>query len=98
MSPQGVHTVGLRELRHNTRGVLDRVLHGETLDVTDYGRLVARIVPVADREPAPLVDRLIEQGRARAATRPGYLPALHPGDGTDKLAAALEEARTGDAR
>ena len=50
--------VGLRELRHNTSEVLARVRRGETVDVTEYGRLVARIVPVEEREPAPVLDRL----------------------------------------
>ena len=34
--------VGLRELRHNTSEVLSRVRRGETVDVTEYGRLFAR--------------------------------------------------------
>jgi prevent-host-death family protein len=33
--------------------VLARVRRGETVDVTEYGRLVARIVPVEEREAAP---------------------------------------------
>ena len=36
------HAVGLRELRHRTSEVLARVRHGETIDVTEYGRLVLR--------------------------------------------------------
>jgi prevent-host-death family protein len=39
------HTVALRELRHHTSEVLARVRHGETIDVTEYGKLIARIVP-----------------------------------------------------
>ncbi len=81
------------ELHDDTRGVLGRVRRGETVDITDAGRLIARIVPVADLEPASVLDRLIADGRARPATRPGRLPLLHPGDGTDRLAAALGESR-----
>jgi prevent-host-death family protein len=87
------HAVGLRELRHNTSEVLARVRHGETVDITDHGRLVARIVPVGAREPAPVLDRLVDAGRARLAVRPGYRPRMRPGDGTDRLGDALADLR-----
>jgi prevent-host-death family protein len=93
MATLGEHSVGLRELRHNTSEVLARVRHGETIDVTEYGRLVARIVPVEEREPTPALDRLIAAGRVRLATRPGYRPRMRPGDGTDRLGGALTELR-----
>ena len=56
------HTVGLRDLRHHTSAVLARVRHGETIDVTEHGRPIARIVPVGERQPAPVLDRLVESG------------------------------------
>ena len=87
------HSVGLRELRHNTSEVLARVRHGETIDVTEYGKLVARIVPVGDREPTPALDRLVEQGRARLAVRPGFRPRMRPADGTNRLSDALTDLR-----
>jgi prevent-host-death family protein len=87
------HTVGLRELRHNTSEVLARVRHGETVDITEYGKLIARIVPVEERTVAPIMTRLVESGRARLATRPGYRPRMRPGDGTDRLGDALTELR-----
>ncbi len=87
------HAVGLRELRHKTREVLARVRHGETIDVTDYGRLVARIVPVAGRAPTPVLQRLAEAGRVRSATRPGFRPRMRAGDGTDRLGDALHALR-----
>jgi len=40
--------VGVRELRQNLSRYLDRVKAGEALDVTEYGRLVARLAPAAD--------------------------------------------------
>ena len=52
------HAVGLRDLRHHTSEVLARVRHGETIDVTEHGRLIARIVPVGEREPTPILARL----------------------------------------
>ena len=93
MSTSGEHSVGLRELRHNTSEVLARVRHGETIDVTEYGKLVARIVPVVEREPTPVLDRLVESGRARLATRPGFRPRMRAGDGTDRLGDALAGLR-----
>jgi prevent-host-death family protein len=87
------HAVGLRELRHKTSEVLARVRHGETIDVTEYGRLVARIVPVEEREPTPVLDRLAAEGKVRAAVRPGYRPRMRAGDGSDRLSDALAALR-----
>jgi antitoxin (DNA-binding transcriptional repressor) of toxin-antitoxin stability system len=61
--------------------------------VTEHGRLIARIVPVPDREPAPVLARLVESGRATLARRPGYRPRMRSGDGTDRLSDALVELR-----
>ena len=85
--------MGLRELRHHTSEVLARVRHGESIDVTEHGRLIARIVPVADREPTPILARLADSGRATLARRPGYRPRMRPGDGTDQLSDALAALR-----
>ena|SRR5438874_7567942 len=87
------HAVGLRELRHKTSEVLARVRHGETIDVTEYGRLIARIVPVEDRETPPVLDRLAAEGRVRPALRPGFRPRMRAGDGTDRLSDALAALR-----
>ena len=87
------HAVGMRELRHKTSEVLARVRHGETIDVTEYGRLVARIVPVEEREPTPVLDRLAAEGKVRAAVRPGYRPRMRAGDGSDRLSDALAALR-----
>lgn len=87
------HSVGLRDLRHHTSEVLARVRHGETVDITEHGRLIARIVPAGDREPTPALARLVEDGRAEPARRPGYRPQMRPGDGTDRLSGALSELR-----
>lgn len=92
------HAIGMRELRHQTREVLERVQHGETIDITDYGRLVARIVPVAERTPTPVLQRLIDTGRVKPATRPGVRPRMHTGDGTDRLGDALADQRADERR
>jgi prevent-host-death family protein len=87
------NVVGLRDLRHHTSEVLARVRHGETIDVTEHGRLIARIVPAGNREPTPVLARLVEAGRATLAQCPGYRPRMRPGDGTDRLSKALAELR-----
>lgn len=60
--------VGVRELRQNLSVYLDRVKDGETLDVTEHGRLVASLGPPIVRNASRL-EQLIAEGRATAATR-----------------------------
>ena len=70
MSEGGTHArVGVRELRQNLSVYLRRVEQGETLDVTEHGRLVARLAPAPAPETSNL-DRLIAEGRATPASRP----------------------------
>lgn len=83
----------MRELRHRTSEVLARVRRGETIDITEYGRLIARIVPVTERAATPALDRLAAEGRLRPAVRPGFRPRMRAGDGTNRLADALGELR-----
>ena len=83
VSEGGSHArVGVRELRQNLSVYLRRVEGGETLEVTEHGRLVARLAPAPSPETTTL-DRLIAEGRATPARRPvGSLPApieLAPG-------------------
>ncbi len=47
--------VGLRELSQRTAKVLALVRGGETVEITDRGKTVARIVPAADDRYAQLV-------------------------------------------
>jgi prevent-host-death family protein len=89
--------VGLRDLRHHTSEVLARVRHGETIDITEHGRLIARIVPIAERQPSPILDRLVASGRASLARRPGYRPRMRPSDGTDGLSETLAAMRDEEA-
>jgi prevent-host-death family protein len=93
MTAAEAHTVGLRDLRHHTSEVLARVRHGETVDVTEHGRLIARIVPVGEREPTPIMARLVASGRVTLARRPGYRPRMHAGDGTDTLSETVSAMR-----
>lgn len=64
--------IGVRELNQNTSQVLARVSGGETIEITDRGHLVARLVPVGD-ETSTLA-RLVASGRAVAPTGAGPVP------------------------
>ena len=69
MSETGARSnrVGVRELRQNLSVYLDRVKGGETLEVTEHGRPVARLGP----NPPPslsILDQMIADGRATPAT------------------------------
>jgi prevent-host-death family protein len=60
--------VGVRELRQNLSVYLRRVERGEALDVTEHGRVVARLSPA----PAPgagALERLTAEGRAMPPSR-----------------------------
>ena len=50
-------SVGVRELRQNLSRYLDRVKAGEELEVTERGRLVARLVPAGYERYAELASR-----------------------------------------
>ena len=47
--------IGVRELRQHASRYLERVANGETLEVTDRGRPVARLVPITSDAWADLI-------------------------------------------
>jgi prevent-host-death family protein len=55
--------VGIRELRQQASAVLRRVVRGESIEVTDHGHPIARIVPL---RPG-MLDQLVLEGRATEA-------------------------------
>lgn len=64
--------IGVRELRQHASRYLERVKAGETVEVTERGRLVALLVP-----PSPATttrERLIDEGRLT----PGRGPLVYP--------------------
>ncbi len=96
MTIPGHPSVGLRELRHHTSEVIARVRRGETIEVTEHGTPVARLVPFERPERPAILARLEAEGRLRPAKNPGYIPPrLHPVTGTDPnpLTRALLEER-----
>lgn len=59
--------IGIRELRQEASKHLRDVERGETIEITDRGRPVARIVPLAPAAPMGVLDTLRAQGRLRPA-------------------------------
>ncbi|TCO65326.1 type II toxin-antitoxin system Phd/YefM family antitoxin [Actinocrispum wychmicini] len=62
--------IPIRVLNQDTAGVLARVERGETVEITNRGKPVARLVPVVEGE----LDDLIAQGRVVPATIHGPFP------------------------
>ena len=56
--------VRVRELNHNTAGVLARVKRGEEIDITERGHVIARLVPAHQNPLSPL----LSAGKLRPAT------------------------------
>lgn len=85
--------IGVRELNQNTSQVLARVSGGETVEVTDRGRPIARLVPVGDDRST--LARLVAAGRALAPTGGGPVPFPSKlGDENVDVAATLTEIRS----
>jgi prevent-host-death family protein len=87
--------VGVRELNHHTSRVIELVKRGEVVEVTERGKVVARMVPA---EPAaePL-DRLVAEDRAAPPALVGAVsmpPVL--GDPCVDAAATIAAAREED--
>lgn len=62
----GPATVGMRELSQRTAKVMALVRAGATVEVTDRGKIVARIVPAVDDR----YEQLVAAGVIRQARRP----------------------------
>ena len=61
-----MRTITHRELRNNSADVLRAVEAGETIQVSNKGRVVAVLSPAG----LSTIDRLIAEGKARPAVRP----------------------------
>ncbi len=82
--------VGIRALQQNASTVVQRAAAGEVIVITDRGRPVARVVPMA----ASPLQQLLDEGRARPArTLPWELPEPLPATGGATLGDLLAEAR-----
>jgi len=87
-----MRAIGIRELRQQASRYLRDVERGETIEVTDRGRPVARLVPVPQEG---VRERLIAEGRLRPGK--GDLldlgPPLEPTPGLPLPSEVLEEMR-----
>jgi prevent-host-death family protein len=68
--------IGIRELRQYASVYVDLAERGYTVDITNRGRLVARLVPVA--EPGSPLERLIAAGILEPAEEGGGAAGLDP--------------------
>jgi prevent-host-death family protein len=96
---RAAHSIGIRELRQHASVYVDLAEKGQTVDITNRGRLVARLVPA--KEPESPLERLIAAGIIEPAEEPGNLldvdplPPLPPGKptATEILLQMREEER-----
>jgi prevent-host-death family protein len=87
-------SVGVRELKQNASAVLRRVKAGETIEVTERGQPVARLIPI---KLSPF-EQLVAEGKVTSAV--GSLsewrkdnPPLPVPPGEPTLSEILEEMR-----
>jgi prevent-host-death family protein len=64
-------TVGIRDLKNRTSGIIDRVEAGEAITVTRRGKPVARIVAAT---MPPGIARLVAEGHVKAGKHTDRLP------------------------
>jgi prevent-host-death family protein len=69
--------IGIRELRQHASVYVDLVEKGQTVDITNRGRLVARLVPAG--EPESPLERLVAAGIIERAEDPGSPLDIEPG-------------------
>jgi prevent-host-death family protein len=87
--------IGVRELRQHASLYVDLAEKGHTVDITNRGRLVARLVPV--HEPESPLERLIAAGIIEPAEDPGDLLDVEPypavADGRPTASEILQQMR-----
>lgn len=69
--------IGLRELARHTSKIVARVRDGQTIQVTDHGKPILRLVPESVASGG-LLDRLISAGIAQPAAAAGSFGAVPP--------------------
>ena len=75
-SRQAAKRIGIRELRQHASLYVDLAEKGQVVDITNRGRLVARLVPAQEAE-SPL-ERLVAAGIIERAEEPGSLLDFEP--------------------
>ena len=82
-------TIGVRELRQHASKYLKEVAAGESIEITDRGHPVARLVPISGD---PWQD-LITTGEVVKAVRPISIDDLRPAAYEHSASATLERLR-----
>lgn len=88
-----MRSIGVRELRQNASRYLREVKRGETVEVTERGEPVARLVPVLENEGN--YERMVAEGRITPG-KGNLLDAIDPikrEPGERPLSEILEEMR-----
>lgn len=88
-----METAAVSYLNQHTRAVLELVKSGRTVEITDRGKPIARIVPI---RPAltGVAARLVAEGRARAPRHGDALPwGTGPVDTDNTASRVLAEMR-----
>jgi prevent-host-death family protein len=91
-----MRTVGLKILKNKLSEYVRLAAAGETVVITDRGRVVAEIVPPRQHEHETFVERGAREGWIRPAKKPFQpLPPLEPVPGLtlDQLLADLDRDR-----
>lgn len=85
--------IGIRELRQNASEYVRRAEAGETIEVTDRGRPVARLSPLPSG--GTLLERLIADGTVTPATADleSLGPPVPPRPGARPLSEIVDEMR-----
>ena len=81
--------IGVRELRQHASKYLEEVAGGQSIEITDRGHPVARLVPITG-DPW---DDLISAGEVVTTTRPMNLDDLHPAVYPHSASETLERLR-----
>lgn len=84
-----MESIGIRELRQHASRYLERVRHGETLEVTDRGHPVARLVPFS----TDLWTDMVATGKVTVAEDQADLADEPPGDYEVEPSATLAAMR-----
>lgn len=82
-------TIGVRELRQHASRYLEEVAAGESIEITDRGHPVARLVPITGD---PWED-LIAAGEVVTAARPMNIDDIQPATYPHSASGTLERLR-----
>ncbi|MGH7608467.1 MAG: type II toxin-antitoxin system Phd/YefM family antitoxin [Candidatus Dormibacteria bacterium] len=84
--------VGIRELRQQASAIIRLAEQGETVEVTNHGRPVVRIVPISADQGG--LERLLAEGRATEAHGDLLrIPEIPPGPDWVPLSQVLADLR-----